>query len=75
MNDDSEAVVQSYVQFLGRYEPPGRVIACFGENWSRLTKVKQTYDPTNFFRNSFWPLNERGEIVEPQEHEPEHIRV
>lgn len=61
--------------FLGRYEPPGRVIACFGEHWSRLTKVKQTYDPSNFFKNSFWPLNEKGEIVEPQEHEPEHIRV
>ncbi|KAL4079098.1 hypothetical protein J3A83DRAFT_4356097 [Scleroderma citrinum] len=60
--------------FLGRHEPPGRVIACFGENWPRLTKVKQTYDPTNFFRSSFWPLNEKGEIIEPEEHEPEHIR-
>ncbi|KAF8845918.1 hypothetical protein BDN67DRAFT_960544 [Paxillus ammoniavirescens] len=60
--------------FLGRHEPPGRVIACFGENWTRLREVKQTYDPTNFFRNSFWPLNSKGDIVEPEEHEPEHMQ-
>ncbi|KAI6046272.1 hypothetical protein EDC04DRAFT_2887952 [Pisolithus marmoratus] len=69
-----EAVVQSYYQFLGRCEPPGRVIACFGENWAKLTEVKKTYDPTNLFKNSLWPLNDKGELVEPYEHEPEHIR-
>ncbi|KIJ66117.1 hypothetical protein HYDPIDRAFT_87457 [Hydnomerulius pinastri MD-312] len=60
--------------FLGRREPPGRVIACFGENWTKLCEVKQKYDPNNFFRNSFWPMNSKGEIVEPEEHEPEHIQ-
>ncbi|KAG1782074.1 hypothetical protein EV702DRAFT_1069584 [Suillus placidus] len=60
--------------FLGRQEPPGRVIACYGENWARLCEVKQKYDPDNFFRNSFWPLNAEGEIIEPEEHEPQHIQ-
>ncbi|KAF9222412.1 hypothetical protein BS17DRAFT_708869 [Gyrodon lividus] len=60
--------------FLGRHEPPGRVIACFGQNWTRLYEVKQIYDPTNFFRNSFWPLNSKGDIVEPEEHEAEHMQ-
>lgn len=60
--------------FLGRQEPPSRVIACFGENWARLAQVKKTYDPTNFFKNSLWPLNDKGELVPPREHEPEHIR-
>lgn len=59
--------------FLGRQEPPGRVIACYGENWARLCEVKKKYDPDNFFRNSFWPLNAEGEIIEPEEHEPQHI--
>ncbi|KAG1824494.1 uncharacterized protein BJ212DRAFT_530909 [Suillus subaureus] len=61
-------------QFLGRQEPPGRVIACYGENWARLCEVKKKYDPDNFFRNSFWPLNAQGEIIEPEEHEPQHIQ-
>ncbi|KAG2135592.1 hypothetical protein BD769DRAFT_1440884 [Suillus cothurnatus] len=60
--------------FLGRQEPPGRVIACYGENWARLCEVKKKYDPDNFFRNSFWPLNAQGEIIEPEEHEPQHIQ-
>lgn len=60
--------------FLGRREPPGRVIACYGENWARLCEVKKKYDPDNFFRNSFWPLNAEGEIIEPEEHEPQHIQ-
>lgn len=61
--------------FLGRCESPSRVIACFGENWAKLISVKKMYDPTNFFKNSFWPLNDKGELVEPNEHEPEHIRI
>ncbi|KAG0708533.1 hypothetical protein DFH29DRAFT_890693 [Suillus ampliporus] len=60
--------------FLGRQEPPGRVIACYGENWARLCEVKKKYDPDNFFRNSFWPLNAEGDIIEPEEHEPQHIQ-
>ncbi|KAG2129849.1 uncharacterized protein EDB93DRAFT_1095139 [Suillus bovinus] len=59
--------------FLGRQEPPGRVIACYGENWAKLCEVKKKYDPDNFFRSSFWPLNAEGEIIEPEEHEPQHI--
>ncbi|KAH7912736.1 hypothetical protein BJ138DRAFT_1171783 [Hygrophoropsis aurantiaca] len=59
--------------FLGRHEPPGRVMACYGRNWNRLCEVKKKYDPLNIFRNSFWPLNADGEAVEPEEHEPEHI--
>ncbi|KAG1737829.1 uncharacterized protein EDB91DRAFT_1139342 [Suillus paluster] len=60
--------------FLGRQEPPGRVIACYGENWARLCELKKKYDPDNFFRNSFWPLNAEGDIIEPEEHEPQHIQ-
>ncbi|KAH7921645.1 hypothetical protein BV22DRAFT_1038410 [Leucogyrophana mollusca] len=59
--------------FLGRHEPPGRVIACYGQNWNRLCEVKQNYDPHNLFRNSFWPLNAAGDVIEPEEHEPEHM--
>ncbi|KAI6115246.1 hypothetical protein EDD17DRAFT_1569257 [Pisolithus thermaeus] len=73
LNNNSE-VAQSYYQFLGRQEPPSRVVACFGENWARLAQVKKTYDPANFFKNSLWPLNDKGELVPPHEHEPEHIR-
>jgi hypothetical protein len=36
--------------------------------------VKKKYDPDNFFKNSFWPLNAEGEIIEPEEHEPQHIQ-
>ncbi|KAF9235248.1 hypothetical protein BU15DRAFT_89615 [Melanogaster broomeanus] len=61
--------------FLGRYEPPGPVIACFGENWTRLREVKQIYDPGNFFRNSFWPLDSTGHTVDPEEHEPERMQL
>ncbi|KAF8663658.1 hypothetical protein AX16_000900 [Volvariella volvacea WC 439] len=56
--------------FLGRLEPPERTKACFGENWERLCEVKQKYDPDNLFKYSFWPLNEKGEAVEPNTHEP-----
>jgi len=59
--------------FLGRLESPERVLGCYGETWSRLCEIKRKYDPTNVFRSSFWPLNEAGEIVPPQVHEPEHI--
>ena len=60
-------------QFLGCLELLGHVIACFGKNWMRLTKVKQRYDSTNCFRSLFWLLNDKGGVVEPQECEPEHI--
>ncbi|KAN0081650.1 hypothetical protein V8E55_009274 [Tylopilus felleus] len=73
MLDDVE-VFQFYEQFLGRHELPGRVMACFGENWDRLCEVKRAYDPNNFFRNSLWPLDDKGEAVPPEDHEPEHIR-
>ncbi|EEB95434.1 hypothetical protein MPER_05600, partial [Moniliophthora perniciosa FA553] len=34
-------------------------------------KVKQPYDPANVFRNSLWPLDEKGEkIADPNIREP-----
>lgn len=63
-------VLTGYHQFLGRHEPPPRVKGCFGENWERLSKVKKDYDPGNTFRSTFWPLNEKGEEVDPRNHEP-----
>jgi len=60
--------------FLGRRELPSRVMACFGDNWDRLCEVKRVYDPSNFFKNSLWPLDAKGDVVAPEEHEPEHIR-
>lgn len=57
-------------QFLGRHEPAERVKASFGDNWQRLCEIKGLYDPTNMFKNTFWPLNAEGEIVLPETHEP-----
>lgn len=59
-----------FPSFLGRREPPERVKSCFGDNWSRLCEIKQMYDPDNLFRNTFWPLNAEGEMVEASTHEP-----
>ncbi|KJA28830.1 hypothetical protein HYPSUDRAFT_176759 [Hypholoma sublateritium FD-334 SS-4] len=59
-----------FPSFIGRHEPGERVQACFGENWSRLREIKGLYDPQNFFKNSFWPLDAAGELIEPQTHEP-----
>lgn len=70
---DDVVVSQFYEQFLGRRELPGRVMACFGENWGRLCEVKRVYDPSNFFKNSLWPLDAEGDVVPPEKHEPEHI--
>ena len=57
-------------QFLGRNEVPTRVVASFGENWERLVALKKKYDPTCLFRNTFWPLDEDGRVMDPSEHEP-----
>ncbi|KAF9562951.1 hypothetical protein CPC08DRAFT_749159 [Agrocybe pediades] len=59
-----------FPSFLGRHEPAERVKACFGNNWQRLCEVKGQYDPKNLFKNTLWPLDAAGEIVEPQTHEP-----
>ncbi|KAF4563042.1 hypothetical protein EYR40_007240 [Pleurotus pulmonarius] len=59
-----------FPSFLGRHEPPSRTMSCFGESWARMKEVKQQYDPDNFFRHSYWPLNAAGETVDPSEHEP-----
>jgi FAD/FMN-containing dehydrogenase len=40
-----------YVNHLGADEPE-RVRAAYGNNYDRLVQVKQTYDPTNFFRQN-----------------------
>ncbi|KAH6914077.1 hypothetical protein BKA70DRAFT_1260374 [Coprinopsis sp. MPI-PUGE-AT-0042] len=59
-----------YPSFIGRHEKPERVKASYGSNWDRLVEIKKLYDPGNVFRNSFWPLNESGETVDPRSHEP-----
>ncbi|KAG7091291.1 hypothetical protein E1B28_010338 [Marasmius oreades] len=59
-----------FPSFLGRHESPDRTIACYGENWDRLTEIKEKYDPTNLFRNSLWPLDRVGKTVEVGDHEP-----
>lgn len=45
-------------------------MACFGTNWERLREVKEQYDPTGLFRNSFWPLDIDGQALSAEEHEP-----
>lgn len=57
-------------QFLGRHEPPARVMASFGANWARVAALKKQYDAGGVFRNTFWPLGPNGEVVEPGSHEP-----
>ncbi|KIK60801.1 hypothetical protein GYMLUDRAFT_73655 [Collybiopsis luxurians FD-317 M1] len=59
-----------FPSFLGRHEQPARTMACYGSNWDRLKDIKKKYDPTNVFRNTFWPLNAEGDPVEPWTHEP-----
>ena len=58
-------------QFLGRSDNAERTKASFGKNWDRLVELKRKYDPTNLFRNTFWPLDEEGHDVEPGLREPE----
>ncbi|KAM6502593.1 hypothetical protein JOM56_002570 [Amanita muscaria] len=64
------AVGGPFPSFLGRHEPPERTKASFGANWDRLVEIKRLYDPTNVFRNTFWPLNAEGATVDPRTHEP-----
>ncbi|KDR75581.1 hypothetical protein GALMADRAFT_248067 [Galerina marginata CBS 339.88] len=59
-----------FPSFVGRHEPAQRIKACFGDNWARLCEIKGLYDPKNIFRNSLWPLDAAGDIVEPETHEP-----
>jgi hypothetical protein len=58
-------------QFLGRGESSEKTKASFGKNWDRLVELKREYDPTNLFRNTFWPLNEGGRAIEPNLRQPE----
>jgi FAD/FMN-containing dehydrogenase len=43
---------RAYLNFTGRADEPmhASVVAGLGPNLSRLTKIKETYDPDNFFR-------------------------
>ena len=59
------------LQFLGRRESVENTKGSFGKNWDRLVELKQKYDPTNLFRNTFWPLDEEGNVVQPSLREPE----
>ncbi|KAF7982994.1 hypothetical protein HWV62_24606 [Athelia sp. TMB] len=56
--------------FLGRDEPPERVMASYGSSWDRLKEIKKKYDPTGMFRNTFWPLASDGRVMKASEHEP-----
>lgn len=58
-------------QFLGRGETPEKTKASFGKNWDRLVELKQKYDPTNLFCNTFWPLDKDGNVVQSSGREPE----
>ena len=58
-------------QFLGRSDSAEKIQACFGKSWDRLVEVKRKYDPANLFRNTFWPLDEGGQVVETSLREPE----
>ena len=58
-------------QFLGRSDTADKIKASFGKNWDRLVEIKRKYDPTNLFRNTLWPLDEKEESVEPNLREPE----
>lgn len=66
----NQALPVACLQFLGRHEPAARTQACYGNNFSRLSEIKKKYDPSNVFRNTFWPLDKNGDVVEPQTHEP-----
>jgi hypothetical protein len=45
-------------------------MASFGENWPRLAELKKKYDADGVLRNSFWPLDARGDVLDPRAHEP-----
>jgi len=61
--------------FLGRDEPPERVMASYGSNWDRLKAIKTKYDPAGLFRNSFWPLAPDGRVMKAAEHEPSEAKI
>jgi len=60
-----------FPSFLGRSDSAEKIQACFGKSWDRLVELKRKYDPTNLFRNTFWPLDEGGQVVETSRREPE----
>ncbi|KAI0819202.1 hypothetical protein BC628DRAFT_1085902 [Trametes gibbosa] len=72
MNDTIKqvAVGGPYPTFLGRHEPPARTMACYGKNWDRLAALKRKYDPHGLFKNTFWPLDARGNPIESLANEP-----
>jgi hypothetical protein len=46
-------------------------MASYGKNWDRLVALKRKYDPTNLFKNNFWPLDKDGKpISDPLYNEP-----
>lgn len=45
-------------------------MACYGKNWSRLTELKNKYDPNNLFKNNFWPVDKHGKSIELLDNEP-----
>jgi len=40
----------AYVNFMMDDEADGRLLATYGENYTRLALVKAKYDPSNLFR-------------------------
>ena len=45
-------------------------MACYGKHWDRLAELKRKYDPSNLFRNNFWPVDKDGTPIAPLYNEP-----